>query len=250
MMIVLIVDDEIYMVAYIRKLIEWETYGFEKVLTAQGGSRARDLLQEHQPDLLITDIKMPKISGLDLAQTISENKYKTKVIIMSGYSDFTYAKQALRYGVSEYLVKPVLKVEFADTLERVLLQIRTTSNHGQKEEESCVESSCDKKAIITYIKEYINENFHANLSLEIIGEIVHLHPSYLSKVFKEVTGINLSSYITDVRMEKAAELMTQTNLKVYDVMGRIGYQKSQHFSKLFKEKYGVTPNEFRRRIRE
>lgn len=248
-MIVLIVDDEIYMVDYIRKLIEWEKYGFEQILTAHGGSRARDLLQEYQPDLLITDIKMPKISGIDLAQTIRENKYKTKVIILSGYSDFTYAKQALRYGVSEYLVKPILKAEFIETLERVIEQIGKGSGYEQEEQESNGGASWDKKAIITYIKEYINENFHTNLTLEIIGELVHLHPSYLSKVFKEMTGINLSSYITDVRMEKAAELMEQTNLKVYDVMERIGYQKSQHFSKLFKEKYGVTPNEYRRRIR-
>ena len=102
---VLIVDDEMYMVDYIRKLIDWESYGFDTVLTAKGGSLARDLLLEHEPELLITDIRMPRVSGLDLSQMTAENNGRTKVIIISGYSDFTYARQALRYGVSEYLVK-------------------------------------------------------------------------------------------------------------------------------------------------
>ena len=95
---VLIVDDEMYMVDYIRKLIDWESYGFDTVLTAKGGSLARDLLLEHEPELLITDIRMPRVSGLDLSQMTAENNGRTKVIIISGYSDFTYARQALRYG--------------------------------------------------------------------------------------------------------------------------------------------------------
>ena len=65
---VLIVDDEMYMVDYIRKLIDWESYGFDTVLTAKVGSLARDLLLEHEPELLITDIRMPRVSGLDLSQ--------------------------------------------------------------------------------------------------------------------------------------------------------------------------------------
>ena len=115
---VLIVDDEMYMVDYIRKLIDWESYGFDTVLTAKGGSLARDLLLEHEPELLITDIRMPRVSGLDLSQMTAENNGRTKVIIISGYSDFTYARQALRYGVSEYLVKPVLKQDLAEAVER------------------------------------------------------------------------------------------------------------------------------------
>ena len=104
----------------------------------------------------------------------------------------------------------------------------------------------DKNAVISCVKEYINENFDQELSLDILGEVVHLHPAYLSKIFKEVTDGNLSAYIVDIRMQKAAELLEQTNLKVHEVMEVIGYKKSQHFSRLFKEKYGVTPNEYRK----
>ena len=249
-MTVLIVDDEVFMVDYIKGLIDWQAYGFDCILTANSGSLARDYIKEHQPQLLITDIKMPKVSGLELASMIDDNKYGTKVIIMSGYSDFTYAKQALRYGVSEYLVKPVLQEEFVETLERIL---QCPNFKNDKESDNGTKAGYmtgDKRAIITCVKKYINENFDQCLSLDVLGEVVHLHPAYLSKIFKEATEVNLSRYVTDIRMERAAELLDQTCMKVHEVMQKTGYQKSQHFSKLFKERYGITPQEYRRRIRQ
>lgn len=96
------------------------------------------------------------------------------------------------------------------------------------------------------MKKYIAEHVGEDLSLEILGEVAHLHPAYLSKTFKEETGKNLSAYITDVKMERAAELLSGTDRWVHEIMESVGYQKSQYFSKIFKEKYGVTPNEYRR----
>lgn len=237
-MTVLIADDERYMVDYMKRLVDWKAYGFDTVLTAYGGSLARDLLIKYRPELLITDIKMPKVSGLDLSALISENKYPTKVIIMSGYSEFEYARQALRYDVTEYLVKPILKEDFIEVLERIL-------QRNFEKEESAAKESGEKYETIELLKNYIDEHYGQDLSLDALGEIAHLHPAYLSKIFKEVTDVNLSGYITDVRMQKAAELLEQTSLKVNEVMRRVGYQKSQHFSKLFKEKFGVTPKEYR-----
>ncbi len=100
--------------------------------------------------------------------------------------------------------------------------------------------------MIEDVKKYICEHFDEPLSLEILGERVHLHPAYLSGIFKETTGVNLSCYITEIRLNKAAELLEQTDLKVNEVMKLIGYQKSQHFSRLFREKYGMTPIEYKK----
>lgn len=237
-MTVLIVDDERYMIEYMKTLVDWSAYGFDRVLTAGGGSLARDLILEYRPELLITDIKMPKVSGIDLSALIDKNEYRTKVIVISGYSEFEYAKQALRYGVAEYLVKPVLKADFVEALERIL-------QRNFDREEALGKEGGEKYETIAFLKEYINGHFDQDLSLDALGEVVHLHPAYLSKIFKEVTDVNLSGYITDVRMQKAAELLEKTDLKVNEVMKRLGYQKSQYFSKLFKEKFGVTPKEYR-----
>ena len=115
---VLLVDDESYMTEYLKKLVDWKSYGFEEVLTASGGSIARDLIEQKKPELLVTDIRMPRVSGLDLVKYIDEKNYPTKTIILSGYSEFEYAQQALRYGVTEYLVKPILKKDFQISLRK------------------------------------------------------------------------------------------------------------------------------------
>lgn len=241
-MTVLIVDDEAYMLEYMKNLVDWGSYGFDRVLTAAGGSLARDLLCQHKPELLITDIKMPKISGLELSALIDEEDYPTKVIIISGYGDFDYAKQALRYGVSEYLVKPVLREDFVESLERILEKHFELPAGGAAGKPDILQ---DKNDAVEYVKRYIWENFDQDLSLEALGAVVHLHPTYLSKIFKEVSDRNLSAYVTDVKMQKAAELLVQSDRKVQDIMNQLGYQKSQHFSKLFKERYGMTPNRYR-----
>ncbi len=240
---VLIVDDEPYMITYIKKLVKWDVYGFDQILTAKGGSLARDLLNEHQPELLVTDIKMPKISGLDLSKIIEENHYLTKVIIISGYSEFEYAQQAVRYGVSEYLVKPVLKEGFEEALEHVLkknFEQRSGNDNGNREK------AYNCRDAISCVKEYINMNYNKNLSLETLGEVAHLHPAYLSRIFKETTHENLSNYITAVRMDKAAQLLEHTELRIHEVMEHVGYQKSQYFSRIFKDRYGLPPKEYRR----
>ena len=238
---VLIVDDEPYMVDYLRKLVDWEQYGFEHVYTAGGGSMVRDMLDKYQPELLITDIRMPKISGLDLCRHIFEKKYLTKVMILSGYGEFEYAKQAIQYGVSEYLLKPILKDEFEEILEKMLERHFATQKEQQEKEKT--------GDVIFEVENYIKENIESDLSLELLASVVHLNPSYLSRYFKESTGENLSNYVTRCKMEKAAWLLDNTEQKINEIMLQLGYQKSQHFAKIFREQYGVSPKEYKKGIR-
>ena len=235
------VKDEPYMVDYLRKLVDWEQYGFEHVYTAGGGSMARDMLDKYQPELLITDIRMPKISGLDLCRHIFEKKYLTKVMILSGYGEFEYAKQAIQYGVSEYLLKPILKDEFEEILEKMLERHFATQKEQQEKEKT--------GDVIFEVENYIKENIESDLSLELLARVVHLNPSYLSRYFKESTGENLSNYVTRCKMEKAAWLLDNTEQKINEIMLQLGYQKSQHFAKIFREQYGVSPKEYKKGIR-
>jgi len=244
MLKVIIADDERLICRLVQALADWESLGMEVAALAENGLEALELIKSREPDILITDIRMPRVSGLDLSQMTAENNGRTKVIIISGYSDFTYARQALRYGVSEYLVKPVLKQDLAEAVERLVPEM--TAEEVQKEGE---EGSFKKTDTIAYIKKYIRENYGRDLSLDVLGEAAHLHPAYLSRVFKEATQENLSGYITSVRMEKAAQLLEETDLRIHEVMKQVGYQKSQHFAKLFREKFGVTPTEYRQGLR-
>lgn len=202
---------------------------------------ARDMLDKYQPELLITDIRMPKISGLDLCRHIFEKKYPTKVMILSGYGEFEYAKQAIQYGVSEYLLKPILKDEFEEILEKMLERHFATQKERQEKEKT--------GDVIFEVENYIKENIESDLSLELLASVVHLNPSYLSRYFKESTGENLSNYVTRCKMEKAAWLLDNTEQKINEIMLQLGYQKSQHFAKIFREQYGVSPKEYKKGIR-
>jgi len=99
---------------------------------------------------------------------------------------------------------------------------------------------------IQMIREYIESHLADGLSLEELGEYVHLHPVYLSKLYKQETGSNLSSYISLKRLEKASRLLIESNLHVVDISRMVGYKKTQYFIKLYKEEYGVTPQQYRR----
>ncbi|MCR4757789.1 MAG: response regulator [Butyrivibrio sp.] len=240
-MTVLIVDDEPYMVDYIAGLLDWQQIGFDKVLTAGGGSLALDLIKQYSPELLITDIKMPRISGLDLAEYIDENKLNTKVVILTGYSDFEYAQKSVHYGVTDYLVKPVLKDDFQETINRIMekyfsKECKTGENSGILK---------DKKDVVSFVQKYVIDNCEEELSLEMLSGIVHLHPAYLSKIFKEVSGVGLLCYITDAKMQRAAKLLEETDMKVADIVTKLGYHKYQYFSKLFRDKYGISPKVYR-----
>lgn len=257
---VMIVDDEQHMTEYLKHLIDWQTYGFNQVETINKGKQAQQLLAESPPELLIADIRMPEVSGLDLAAQLAEQKAATKVMIVSGFSEFDYAQKAIRYGVTEYLVKPVLKKDFLIALERTLPLI--TESIG-KVDEATVTSMGERVASgseqfadpnetmvedenIVFLKAYIHNHYDEPLSLESLGEKVQLNASYLSHHFKTVTGKNLLSYLTEVRMAKAAELLAESELKVNIIGDMVGYHKTQYFISLFKKKYGLTPQQYRR----
>lgn len=101
--------------------------------------------------------------------------------------------------------------------------------------------------IIRQIHSFIEQHLQEDVSLTRVGEYVYLHPVYLSRLYKKETGESLSSYISRVRMEKAALLLTTTNKKVSDISEEVGYQKTQYFIRLFKEYYDVTPQVYRNR---
>lgn len=443
----LIVDDGHYIVEYLKHLLDWRSFGIQQVQTSTNSIEAKQLLDANDTDILITDIRMPEVSGIDLLEHIHLQKLKTKVIFLSGYSQFDYAQKAIRLGILDYLLKPIDKedmekaitqaikaiqeqpkassadweqfdglgfllsilcetadqacdyqpyaqllsndqfcffklcpykdideamildyndglrcfvwrtddmlsglVRAADCstlLERISkLELSETFQFSHKnsvrhhfyqfyygenvsisdfsmlqetikmacalESESARKHLVKKfaqleakkfkliflaelimclhaadKALyqtelikwlfngmhhphdtmqtmlammsqneknkklsnehtITMIHEYIDSHLGDCLSLEELGDHVHLHPVYLSKLYKQETGENLSGYISLKRLEKAARLLVESNLHVVDISQMVGYKKTQYFIKLFKDQYGVTPQQYRK----
>ncbi|WP_256758834.1 response regulator transcription factor [Cohnella sp. WQ 127256] len=129
---VILVDDEIFARKGLMVLIPWEKYGYEIIGEADDGEEALHLIEQLAPDLVITDIRMPVLDGLELIQTVRKRNGKsTKFIIVSGYGDFKYAQHAVRFGVQDYLLKPIDEIELIDTLERIAKEIDSTPGWSQ-----------------------------------------------------------------------------------------------------------------------
>ncbi|WP_342562099.1 response regulator [Paenibacillus sp. FSL R7-0345] len=448
----LIVDDGHYIVEYLKHLLDWKKFGVQQVVTSTNSLEARHLLSQNDVDILITDIRMPEVSGLDLLEHISGQLLKTKVVFLSGYSQFDYAQKAIRLGALDYLLKPVDKEDMEKAMQQVLKNIDeqqrkqqpvqaefdglgfllsviggaapakgdnefaacdavqqlkerycffqltdakgseevTLRNHDCASEgfiwtagpsvtgllrvsgagplaaeienisfsesfefadkntvrhifcrfyyreepdagdctllQNCTahpkRENVDWEAarknilrsyaklqtrkqqilylldfiqllyftsgrlqqsevagwifkelaepddalesvllcvtrlerspkltnshIVRTIQAYITGHIGDGLSLDDLGKIVHLHPVYLSKVYKQETGENLSGFIAAKRLEKASQLLRESNLHVIDISQLVGYKKPQYFIKLFKEQYGITPYQYRR----
>ena len=113
---VVIADDEIALRRAMIKRIDWQKIGFEVIGEAENGVEALELVERLEPDLLLTDIKMPFISGINLARKVREIRPAMQIAFLSGYDDFSYAQQAIQYNIIKYLLKPISSKELTKEL--------------------------------------------------------------------------------------------------------------------------------------
>ena len=213
--------------------IDWESLGFSVVGTAQNGKEALELIEEYHPDLLISDIKMPFMDGLELSKTIHENQINTKIILFSGWDDFEYARMALKYGAIDYLLKPINRNEFNQALCRIY----------ENEQKSKIQGVERKKDVLEQIKDKIDTNYMEDISLTNLAEAYFMNSDVLSRLFKKKYGVNITSYINDVRLTQAKIYLT-AGYNSAQVSEMVGYHDSNYFSRVFKKYYGISPTQF------
>lgn len=234
---IVIIDDEPKIRNGLKHLLEkqedWKVSGiFENAVDALG------YLSHHKADVIITDIKMPELNGLEMIARLRERNMNAEVIILSGYTDFRFAQQAIELGVLRYMVKPTNPRELLKILKSV------------EEKHACQDQDQDQKPHNLLVKKaetYIEAHYGEKISVKEIAESLYVTPNYLSDLFKRHTGKNISVYITEVRLEKAKEYLTIPECNVASISERVGISNSRYFSNLFKKKYGMTPSDFRNR---
>ncbi|NOU98927.1 response regulator transcription factor [Paenibacillus planticolens] len=253
---VLIVDDEPRTREGVRKTLEAEWSGEIRVMTAGSAIEAATIMKENPIHLLITDIRMPEISGLELVENLREGGFKVVVILISGHAVFDYAQQAIELGVVQYLLKPLEKRvlveavkqamelektrELQSTLEKVVDTRLLELNGGQA-------SVCEPiEKAIRYVEEHLGEG----LSLKEVADHVHLNASYFSHLFKERIGFTFSEYTSRRMLQKGKKLLLMTNLPVHEIAEQVGYQNSKSFIKVFKKYTGFSPGQFRKQMTE
>lgn len=235
----IIIDDEEHISNGISNIFPWESVGFDVVGIFNDGETALDYIYHHAVQVVMTDIRMPKLSGIDIAKQLSKEKPDIKVIFMSGYSDFEYMKSAIVHSVCDYLLKPIKYEELLTCFQRVREQLNKENNIKEPEQHYTY-----YKQIINTTLQYI-DNHIQDASLEEIAIEVKMSPSYLSRLIKEKSGKNFSVYLLEARMKKAAELLRSINYKHYEIAFLVGYDNPKNFSRTFKQYYGISPKEFR-----
>lgn len=234
-----IVEDQEYLRQGLNAIISESGRNYKVIGTYSDGMEAMENIINEDVDVVITDICMPEMNGLQLIKALKEVKENTACIIISGYNDFEYARSALRLGVEDFLMKPIDQNELFYCLDRI---------YARKKEKPHYESgeSRSSNRIIDMVKKVINEEYYNKLDLPAISDKVFLHPNYLSRLFKNETGMSITDYLLHVRIEKAKELLLNNiDLKVYDVAYMVGYSDSVFFNKMFKRIVGLTPKEYR-----
>lgn len=344
----LIAEDEPLHRQALARMIDRAAKDVYVAALADDGQEAMNLLAAAPFDLVLTDIRMPRMDGLALAAWVTgQCRRRPRVIVISGHADFAYAQQGLRYGVVDYLLKPVKQEELERALDAALLVLEEPETFSPERllspelavgfqelveavnlldterARSCLEAlwgrlcaglPLDKpemrlhlagelflilatrfpelktgpeavrqrlntavacaadlrealdqelrtilaslaeqrrssgRKLIQRAREFIEQNYQRDIGLGDAAEAVFLNPSYLSVLFKEVTGLNFSAYLTRTRIEQAKRLLEDPATKVYEVAEHVGYADHAYFSRLFKQWVGVGPAEYRRRL--
>lgn len=246
----LVVDDEPGTRNTLCSCFPWEDIGFRIVFQANNGQEALEYIKQHPVDVVLCDIRMPVLSGIDLARELYLSRSPTKVVFLSGYRDFEYAQKALDFGVKNYILKPAKYKELVNVFSKLKSELdEERMNYGRKESGSSGEGSQDgifnlEDQVINTIKSYVQRNYR-NVTLEDIAKLVHMNPNYLSYYFKQKTGKNFSDFLTEVKMENAARLLKNVELKIHQVGRMVGYSNSKNFARSFKRYFGVTPKQYR-----
>lgn len=235
---VLLVDDEIMIREGFKKLFDWEAHECVVVGEAADGMEAITKIDEEQPDIVIMDINIPIINGLKVIQ-LSRVKYPSMAfVIVSGYDDFSYCREALRLQITDYILKPVNYEEFGSCIDRLTISLY----NNEVKEKPVVK----KERVITGITKYMQEHLSEDVSLHILSEEFHLNSQYISQLFRNEIGVNFLTYLTNIRMEHAKKLLLSSSLSIAEVSEQSGYGDYRVFTKVFKKSEGITPSQYRR----
>ncbi len=244
---VVVVEDEDLVRRGIVLAVDWQSVDCTVVGEAANGEDGLEVIRRCRPDIVVTDIKMPRMDGLEMLRKLREEGNEASVILLTAYSDFTYAQSAVKLGAVDYLLKPFHDGELEEAVARL-------KSEGRKP--SALLAGMDipagaKSKYVTETLRYISEHYaEPDMGVGQVAASLGLSESHLSHVFKKETGKTLGSYITAYRIQKAMELLQDCRNKVYEAADQVGYRDITYFSATFKKLVGVNPSEYQKQSQQ
>lgn len=246
----MIVDDEKWIRRGLVEAIDWASLGIGSVREAENGEQALLLARKMPPDVVITDIRMSGMGGLLLCDELGARYPDIGMILISGHRDFSFAQQAIRLGVSDYLLKPIDERALLQAVKQCLFQIerqRALSAGAEAAPAPPRAPGNQTHPAVRAMVNHIEKNYAAKITLSSAARLVHMNGSYLSKLFGDETGQTFTHYLARVRVERAMEMLADPSMKIYQIAGNVGYPDVKYFVSVFKEITGLTPSEWRQK---
>lgn len=272
---VLLVDDEqIERMALAKKIDRY--YGDKvDIYHAVNGREAVAMCGEQKNDIVIMDISMPEMNGVMAAKYIRKMDDQCSIIFLSAYDDFEYARNAIKVRALDYLLKPCDMNDLLAVMDTALQKLdkenafngnSISGKEQNKETEICGSNAnnvrenrpkrtdnvrnSDEQTTIKYLKEYVGNNYIYDISMQEAAEEMGYSDAYFSKLFKQYFNQNFTAYLTEYRIKKAKELLSNTNHSIKDISRMVGYTDSNYFAKIFKRLVGEIPSKYRENLTE
>ncbi len=253
---VLLVDDEqIERMALAKKIDRY--YGDKvNIYHAVNGREAVDMCSEHKNDIIIMDISMPEMNGVMAAKYIRQIDDKCSIIFLTAYDDFEYARNAIKIRALDYLLKPCDINDLLAVMDMAIQKLdrecdfkgNTKENKPERKRENV--KNFDEQTTIKYLREYVENNYTFDISMQEVAEDMGYSDAYFSKLFKQYFNQNFTAYLTEYRIKKAKELLSNTNHSIKDISRMVGYTDSNYFAKIFKRLVGEIPSKYRENLTE
>lgn len=235
---VIIVDDEPWTIIDIEQTFELDSMGFQIIDSFRTPQKALPAIVAQAPDLVITDIRMPGMTGIELMQKVRAQHMNCEFIVVSGFSDFTYAKEAISYGVAGYCLKPLNPLESRDCLMRV------KENLDKRKDRSTPPAFIDNN--FEKILNYMNTHFTEKITLKSLAAAFDMNPNYCCSLFAKYLDKTFSQYLTEIRIGEAQSLLRTSTCSLEQIAGLVGYSDYFYFSKVFKKYCRYSPKDYRK----
>lgn len=249
---ILIADDEPIERAVVSKTIK-NYFGEEmEIYEAVNGREAIEIFRSQDCQIALLDISMPGINGLEAAEEIRKENDACSIIFLTAYDEFDFVKRALRVRALDYLLKPSAKEELIMVLEEAVNlagqkerkeQKPLAQPEGEREDEK--QEVMKNQLFSEYIRGYIESHYMEDISLQDVAAQLNYSDAYFCKFFKQNFDKNFIMYLSELRVEKAKELLADMTVNVKEISQRVGFRDSGYFTKVFKRVTGVTPSEYR-----
>lgn len=271
---VAIVDDEPIIVEGLTRSINWAKWNCRVVATGSSGTEGIAIVEKEKPDILFSDIRMPHVDGLTMIAAVKSQHPCMEITILTGFSDFEYAREAIRLGVTRFLVKPSKMDELEEAVEVMVRNLETKGILPEKEKddrtaeaetvleaeqplgtdaadggENTGEESAASSFIVNNAMKYMEENYREKLKLQDVAAQVYVSQWHLSKLLNRYKGQSFSDILNNIRIEKAKELLKDPSLRIGDIADMVGFLDMAHFSRVFKKQTGISANEYRNSLK-